>query len=135
VPLELSHRFFRPIIVNNNRQLISVPDLKTEKDHIFIIFSIDHTGNSLIILSISNLCGFFYGNFFDRGNVKQYKFSVLIERDEDGYLVGTVPSLKSCYTQAKSMEELMPRIREVIELCLQEEDQQQWFLREFKRSR
>jgi len=54
--------------------------------------------------------------------VKKYKFSVLIERNEDRYLVGTVPSLKSCYTQAKTMEELMPRIREVIELCLQEEE-------------
>jgi predicted RNase H-like HicB family nuclease len=54
--------------------------------------------------------------------MKKYKFSVLIERDEDGYLVATVPSLKSCYTQAKTMEELMPRIREVIELCLQEEE-------------
>jgi len=54
--------------------------------------------------------------------MKKYKFSVLIERDEDGYLVGTVPSLKNCYTQAKSMEELMPRMREVIELCLQEEE-------------
>lgn len=54
--------------------------------------------------------------------MKKYKLSVLIERDEDGYLVATVPSLKSCYTQAKTMEELMPRIREVIELCLQEEE-------------
>lgn len=54
--------------------------------------------------------------------MKKYRFSVLIERDEDGVLVGTVPALKSCYTQAKTMEELMPRIREVIELCLQEEE-------------
>jgi predicted RNase H-like HicB family nuclease len=54
--------------------------------------------------------------------MKKYKLSVLIERDEDGYLVATVPSLKSCYTQAKTMEELIPRIREVIELCLQEEE-------------
>ena len=53
--------------------------------------------------------------------MEKYKLSVLIERDEDGYLVATVPSLKSCYTQAKTMEELMPRIREVVELCLQEE--------------
>ena len=54
--------------------------------------------------------------------MKKYKFSVLIERDEDGYLVATVPSLKSCYTQAKNMEELLPRIREVVELCLKEEE-------------
>jgi len=54
--------------------------------------------------------------------MKKYRFSVLIERDEDGYLAATVPALKSCYTQAKTMEELMPRIKEVVELCLQEEE-------------
>jgi predicted RNase H-like HicB family nuclease len=54
--------------------------------------------------------------------MKKFLFNVLIERDEDGYLVATVPALKSCYTQAKTMEELMPRIKEVIELCLQEEE-------------
>jgi len=52
--------------------------------------------------------------------MEKYKFIVLIERDEDGYLVATVPALKSCYTQAKTMEELMPRIKEVIELCVRE---------------
>lgn len=54
--------------------------------------------------------------------MKKHRFTVLIERDEDGYLVATVPALKSCYTQAKTMEELLPRIKEVIELCLQVEE-------------
>ena len=54
--------------------------------------------------------------------MKSYRFTVLIERDDDGYLVATVPALKSCYTQAKTMEELLPRVKEVIELCLQEEE-------------
>jgi len=53
---------------------------------------------------------------------KERTFTVLIEQDEDGYYVATVPSLKSCYTQAKTLEELYPRIREVIELCLEEEE-------------
>jgi len=53
--------------------------------------------------------------------MKRHKFTVLIERDEDGYLVATVPALKSCYTQAKTMEELLHRIREVIDLCIKEE--------------
>ncbi len=48
-------------------------------------------------------------------------FTVLIEQDEDGFYVATVPALKSCYTQAKTLEELYPRIREVIALCLEEE--------------
>jgi len=54
--------------------------------------------------------------------LKKHRFTVLIERDEDGLLVATVPSLKSCYTQARTMEELLPRVKEVIELCLQEEE-------------
>ena len=49
------------------------------------------------------------------------KFHVIIEQDEDGYYVATIPALKSCYTQAKSLEALYPRIKEVIELCLEEE--------------
>ncbi|MDM8519070.1 type II toxin-antitoxin system HicB family antitoxin [Anaerolineales bacterium HSG6] len=52
---------------------------------------------------------------------KTYNFIVLIEQDEDGYYVATVPALKSCYTQAKTLAELYPRIKEVIELCLEEE--------------
>ena len=43
--------------------------------------------------------------------MKNYKFTVLIEQDEDGYYVATVPSLKSCDTQAKTLEELYPRIQ------------------------
>ncbi|OQX89657.1 MAG: HicB family protein, partial [candidate division Zixibacteria bacterium 4484_93] len=54
--------------------------------------------------------------------MRKYHFSVLIERDEGGYLIATVPALRSCYTQAKTMEELIPRIREAIELCLDIEE-------------
>ncbi len=54
--------------------------------------------------------------------MKAYNLSVIIEQDEDGYYVATVPVLKSCYTQAKSMDELIPRIKEVIDLCLEEEE-------------
>jgi predicted RNase H-like HicB family nuclease len=53
--------------------------------------------------------------------MKVYNFSVLIEKDEDGYYVATVPALKSCYTQAKTLDALQSRIKEVIELCLAEE--------------
>jgi len=49
------------------------------------------------------------------------KVTAIIEKGADGYLTATVPELKSCYTQAKSMEELLPRLREVIELCIEEE--------------
>jgi len=48
-------------------------------------------------------------------------FTVLIEQDEDGCYVATAPALKSCYTRAKTLNALYPRIREVIQLCLEEE--------------
>lgn len=54
--------------------------------------------------------------------MKNHTFTILIEQDEDGFYVATVPALKSCYTQAKSLVELYPRIKEVIELCLEEEE-------------
>ena len=46
------------------------------------------------------------------------EFSVVIERDEEGYLVASVPSLPGCHTQARSFDELMDRVREAITLCL-----------------
>jgi predicted RNase H-like HicB family nuclease len=48
-------------------------------------------------------------------------FSVVIERDAEGVYVASVPALKGCHTQAPSLDELMLRIREVIELCLSEQ--------------
>ena len=46
-------------------------------------------------------------------------FNVIIERDAEGYYVGTVPSLRGCHSQARSLDELMIRIREAIEVCLE----------------
>jgi predicted RNase H-like HicB family nuclease len=48
----------------------------------------------------------------------QSPFTVLVERDEEGYLVATVPELRGCHTQAKSLDVLMRRVREAILLCL-----------------
>ena len=47
------------------------------------------------------------------------EFTVVIEQDEEGYLVGTVPELKGCHTQARSLDELMARVKEAILLCLE----------------
>ena len=58
--------------------------------------------------------------------MKVYDFSVLIEKDENGYYIAAVPALKSCYTQAKMLEELYPRIDEVAKLCLEEEAESPW---------
>ncbi len=46
---------------------------------------------------------------------------MVIERDEDGWLVASVPALPGCHTQARSLDKLMVRIQEAIELCLEVE--------------
>jgi len=51
--------------------------------------------------------------------LKKDSFTILFEKDEDGIYVASVPALSGCHTQAKSLEELYPRICEAIELCLE----------------
>ena len=46
------------------------------------------------------------------------QFKVLIERDEDGFFVASVPALPGCHTQAKTLPDLMKRVRDAIHLCL-----------------
>ena len=52
-----------------------------------------------------------------------HQFDVVVERDSEGYFVASVPALPGCHTQAKSLDELMSRIREAIELCLEVQGQ------------
>jgi predicted RNase H-like HicB family nuclease len=49
------------------------------------------------------------------------QFDVVVEKDSEGYFVATVPALHGCHTQAKSLDQLMERIKEAIELCLEVE--------------
>lgn len=49
------------------------------------------------------------------------EFNVLIERDSEGYYVGSVAELRGCHTQAKSLDELMERMQEAIGVCLEAE--------------
>ena len=44
---------------------------------------------------------------------------MVIERDSAGYYVGSVPALAGCHTQARSLDELMIRVREAVDLCLE----------------
>ncbi len=50
---------------------------------------------------------------------KELQFKVLIEQDEDGIYVASVPELPGCYTQGKTLEEARKRIKEAIELVLE----------------
>ena len=51
------------------------------------------------------------------------EFTVVIERDKDGWLVGSVPALRGCHTQARDMEELLANVKEAILLCLEVEQE------------
>ena len=46
-------------------------------------------------------------------------FTVLIEQDEDGIYVAKVPEIEGCYTQGKTLQEVLERIKEAIEVCLE----------------
>ena len=50
--------------------------------------------------------------------MRKYIFPVLIEKDEDGFLIAQVPDLPGCHTQAKTLDKLLSRVKEAIELCL-----------------
>ena len=45
------------------------------------------------------------------------EFNVVIEQDEEGWLVASVPALRGCHTQVRSLDALMRRVKEAIELC------------------
>jgi predicted RNase H-like HicB family nuclease len=47
-------------------------------------------------------------------------YDVVVERDTDGFYVASVPALQGCHTQARSLDELMERVKEVIALCVEE---------------
>jgi predicted RNase H-like HicB family nuclease len=71
---------------------------------------------------------YFWENAIERWCVK-YQFTVVIEQDpESGWLIGSVAELPGCYTQAATMAELQPNIKEAVEVYLAtvaEEDQLQ----------
>lgn len=54
--------------------------------------------------------------------IKDLQFKILIEQDENGIYVASVPELPGCYTQGKTLEEVRERIKEVIEMVLEEDE-------------
>lgn len=52
-------------------------------------------------------------------------YDIVIEQDEEGYYVASVPALPGCHTQAESLDVLMERVKEAIEVCAEEVDNQE----------
>lgn len=46
------------------------------------------------------------------------EFDVVIQEDEDGGYIASVPELPGCHTQGETMEEVLSNVREAIELYL-----------------
>jgi predicted RNase H-like HicB family nuclease len=55
---------------------------------------------------------------------KIMNFTVIIEQDEDGIYVAKVPDIIGCYTQGKTVEQAMERIREAIQVCLEADEEE-----------
>ncbi|HRI16150.1 MAG TPA: type II toxin-antitoxin system HicB family antitoxin [Verrucomicrobiota bacterium] len=53
--------------------------------------------------------------------ISKREFSVIVERDGEGFYVTSAPELPGCHTQARSLDKLIDRVREAIELCLEVE--------------
>jgi len=48
-----------------------------------------------------------------------YKFTVVVEKDEDGLYVASVPLLQGCYTQGQTYEEALDNIKDAIKLHIE----------------
>ncbi len=54
---------------------------------------------------------------------KEREFNIIIERGEDGYYISEVVELPGCHTQAKTLDELIERTKEAIEVYLESKDE------------
>jgi predicted RNase H-like HicB family nuclease len=61
---------------------------------------------------------------------KEKQYTVIIEKGEDGYLIGTALEIKGCHSQGKNMEELLANMREAIELCLEVQGESEPYIKE-----
>ncbi len=53
--------------------------------------------------------------------MKKLHLPILVEIDEDGNYIVSCPVFKGCHSYGKTIEEALDNIKEVIEMCLEEE--------------
>jgi predicted RNase H-like HicB family nuclease len=54
---------------------------------------------------------------------KTLHFPIIVEQDEDNIYIVSCPAFKGCHSQGKTIEEALDNIREVIEMCMEEENE------------
>lgn len=47
---------------------------------------------------------------------------IVIEQDEDNYYIVSCPVFKGCHSYGKTIDEALNNIREVIDMCVEEEN-------------
>lgn len=57
--------------------------------------------------------------------IRNRQFPIVVEKDEDGFYVVECPLFRGCYSQGKTLDEALGNIREVIEICLEEKENQE----------
>lgn len=62
---------------------------------------------------------------------KNYQFPLVIELDEDGFYSVECPTFSGCYTQGKTYKKAIKNIKEVIALCLEDDDNKK-ILKDYK---
>ena len=65
------------------------------------------------------------------GHCMKTKYTIIIERDEDGWLVSEVVELPRCHTQAKTMDQLLERTKEAIQAYNETNNEKNTFSQEF----
>ena len=46
---------------------------------------------------------------------------MIIKQSEDGWYVAVVPDIPGCYTQGRTIDQAVERVKEAIEVCLENE--------------
>ncbi len=54
--------------------------------------------------------------------MKKLHFPIMIEIDENGYFIVSCPTFKGCHSYGETIDEALENIKEVIEMCLEEQD-------------
>ena len=52
--------------------------------------------------------------------MKRIHLPIILEQDEDGFYLVSCPLFKGCHSYGETIEEAMENIKEVIEICLEE---------------